>query len=237
MRPWSCSAAVGLLALGLTAQRAQGKVWDHLQKTYDQNGDGKITLEEYGRSQRSFRNLDRNHDEQISADDFARRGRRRSASRKAPDRRERLSHRLGDLFGSFFNRDGKPGLSKAEWARVVATLRPNADGIIARDQLRALFGQAGKGRMAGFVTKRLPQILDMDEDGAISVGDMNALFALLDQDGDGLIEQGKEIDMPPGVGELAPGFTLPYADDPTKKISLSEFRGKKPVALIFGSYT
>lgn len=38
------------------------------------------------------------------------------------------------------------------------------------------------------------------------------------------------------VGDFAPDFTLP---DPTGKtsISLSNFRGKKPVVLIFGSYT
>lgn len=38
------------------------------------------------------------------------------------------------------------------------------------------------------------------------------------------------------VGDLAPDFTLP---DPAGKnaITLSSFRGKKPVVLIFGSYT
>ncbi|MCS7015215.1 MAG: redoxin domain-containing protein [Gemmatales bacterium] len=38
------------------------------------------------------------------------------------------------------------------------------------------------------------------------------------------------------VGDLAPDFTLP---DPTGKnsITLSAFRGNKPVVLIFGSYT
>ena len=38
------------------------------------------------------------------------------------------------------------------------------------------------------------------------------------------------------VGDPAPDFTLP---DPTGKdtVTLSSFRGKKPVVLIFGSYT
>lgn len=37
-------------------------------------------------------------------------------------------------------------------------------------------------------------------------------------------------------GELAPDFTLSKAKS-ADTISLSSFRGKKPVALLFGSYT
>lgn len=40
----------------------------------------------------------------------------------------------------------------------------------------------------------------------------------------------------PKVGDLAPDFTLSDISG-TESITLSDFRGKKPVALIFGSYT
>ena len=40
----------------------------------------------------------------------------------------------------------------------------------------------------------------------------------------------------PKPGDLAPDFELPELDG-TSTIRLSEFRGKKPVALIFGSFT
>jgi hypothetical protein len=40
----------------------------------------------------------------------------------------------------------------------------------------------------------------------------------------------------PPVGRLAPDFSLPNLDD-DKAIALSSFRGKKPVVLIFGSFT
>ncbi len=63
-----------------------------------------------------------------------------------------------------------------------------------------------------------------------------------------LFAQGRpgEVNAPPArgerkpdtlrVGDPAPDFTLP---DPTGKstVTLSSFRGKKPVVLIFGSYT
>jgi hypothetical protein len=40
----------------------------------------------------------------------------------------------------------------------------------------------------------------------------------------------------PSVGRMAPDFTLETYDG-TRRISLSEFRGKKPVVLIFGNFT
>ncbi len=39
----------------------------------------------------------------------------------------------------------------------------------------------------------------------------------------------------PAVGDPAPNFTLPDASG--KRVSLSDFRGKRPVVLIFGSFT
>lgn len=40
----------------------------------------------------------------------------------------------------------------------------------------------------------------------------------------------------PKAGDIAPDFTL-YDISGTESITLSDFRGKKPVALVFGSYT
>ena len=38
------------------------------------------------------------------------------------------------------------------------------------------------------------------------------------------------------VGDVAPDFTLKSLDGP-EQVTLSDFRGKRPVVLIFGSYT
>ena len=40
----------------------------------------------------------------------------------------------------------------------------------------------------------------------------------------------------PKVGDIAPDFTLQDITG-TETVTLSDFRGKKPVALVFGSYT
>ena len=41
----------------------------------------------------------------------------------------------------------------------------------------------------------------------------------------------------PSVGDPAPDFELPRLDDRSQTVRLSDFKGKRPVALIFGSYT
>lgn len=41
----------------------------------------------------------------------------------------------------------------------------------------------------------------------------------------------------PAVGTSAPDFELPLLDDRARTVRLSSFRGKRSVALIFGSYT
>lgn len=41
----------------------------------------------------------------------------------------------------------------------------------------------------------------------------------------------------PRIGQKAPDFELPIVKTPKKTLKLSSFAGKKPVALIFGSYT
>ena len=41
----------------------------------------------------------------------------------------------------------------------------------------------------------------------------------------------------PNVGDVAPGFTLPTLSAREEVVSLSDFRDKRAVGLIFGSYT
>ncbi len=41
----------------------------------------------------------------------------------------------------------------------------------------------------------------------------------------------------PKTGTDAPDFELPYLGETEKTVRLSDFRGKRPVALLFGSYT
>lgn len=51
-----------------------------------------------------------------------------------------------------------------------------------------------------------------------------------------MTEQKKLNAKAPRAGDIAPDFTL-YDIDGRNPVTLSDFRGKKPVALIFGSFT
>jgi len=101
---------------------------------------------------------------------------------------------------------------------------------------------------------------DKDKDGKITQSEYTRgkdRFARLDSDGDGVITKsdlsrgdgrrrgrGRGRDRrsrgaspaAPKQGAAAPDFTLKTLDG-KKKVRLSSFKGKKPVALIFGSYT
>ncbi len=50
-------------------------------------------------------------------------------------------------------------------------------------------------------------------------------------------EQAKREARAPNVGDVAHDFTLPTLGDRETTVSLSDFRDKLPVGLIFGSYT
>ena len=50
-------------------------------------------------------------------------------------------------------------------------------------------------------------------------------------------EHAKREARAPKVGDVAHDFTLPTLGDREKTVSLSDFRDKRPVGLIFGSYT
>ena len=41
----------------------------------------------------------------------------------------------------------------------------------------------------------------------------------------------------PRVGDLAPDFSLSVLNEEGRQVTLSSFAGRKPVVLIFGSYT
>ncbi len=78
---------------------------------------------------------------------------------------------------------------------------------------------------------------------AASGGQMPAREMLDAVGGDltGILRQAMEAvvlrdEMGPHVGDVPPDFNLKRMDD-EERVQLSSFRGQKPVALIFGSYT
>lgn len=245
----------------LPAQRAGGEepdAWTQLAKSYDQNGDGKITTKEYPRGEKAFGNLDRNGDGTITQADFrSNRGGGRG-QRRTRDMTRMIAMRL--VRGADADRSGS--VSAKEWSAFVEGLE-SANGTVSDEAIAELM-PARRGRGGGqggsrSMTAMLVQTLDKDNDGEVQVTEIAALFETLDADKNKTVE-GAELGQRtrrgagqrgggnrgrgnsggrklPQVGEVAPDFELPYADDKEKMVKLSSFAGTKPVALIFGSYT
>jgi hypothetical protein len=68
--------------------------------------------------------------------------------------------------------------------------------------------------------------IDQDENGTLTLAEFNAMWK----------REGARKDDAPKVGDVAPTFTLSRLDG-TEKFDLAEFKGDKPVLLLFGSYT
>ena len=95
------------------------------------------------------------------------------------------------------------------------------------------------------IARMLMRMIDLNEDKWISIEEYNKFFANLDQNKDGFVNE-KEItdfmkkkqkdESGPAVGEEAPDFELRTLEG-DGVVKLSDFKGKKPVVLVFGSYT
>lgn len=190
--------------------------WEVLVKRYDKNEDGKITLAEYPRGRSKFTGYDRDADGVLTAADFEGTG-------GMDFGRMRLGRSLEVADG---NKDGK--ISAEEWLAWITDLKPGEDGAIPQDR----FEYSGRGSGS----------LDRNQDGKITVNDLQQVHHMIDTDEDGTLSASELSGMSrgsntPQVGQEAPDFDLAYAADEKRKAKLSSFAGTKPVALVFGSYT
>lgn len=202
------------------------KVWKFFSERHDKNADGKITLEEYARGKERFASLDRDGDKLLTRADFEggrRRGRRRRGGA--------TPSMLGELVIRA-DKDGDKVVSAGEWKGFVAK--------IERVDLTALLGEsAGESTLVA-----LRKALDSNADGVLARDEVAAAHQRLDINRDGKVTALERTRRAaPRRGEWAPDFTLRFvgkvkaAEKGQTRFRLSQLRGKRPVALIFGSYT
>ena len=142
------------------------------------------------------------------------------------------------------NKDDK--VTDKEWEAFVKKLDCNEDGLVSGEELNLSYRRF----------RMVKRAVDANRDGDVQVQEVAAIFSRLDRDknkelspqemraggnrpGGGM--RGNEANVPQ-PGQIAPDFELPLAEQPkgakqAVTIKLSSFAGKKPVALIFGSYT
>ena len=243
------------------------RLWAVLAERHDKDKDGKITAREYARGEDKFRNWDSDGDGVLTEADFESlrrgRGKRRGRNRGGNTNSilARLVARPADI-----NKDGRvtagewhkfcerldcnqdgilsraefpdnENLSDRRFGMLRRALDEDRDGSVQHREIAAVFQQ-----------------LDRNKNKVLCRAEMGG-----NRSRGGRGRRGRSNE--PGVpqpGQPAPDFDLPLLDQPADQppdqpasqpdaqskgarpqatIKLSSFAGKKPVALIFGSYT
>jgi hypothetical protein len=181
--------------------------WEWLAKWHGIAPDKSIRRKEFKGSPEIFDRLDRNHDGLLKKDDFD---------------------------WSPFSAYARAAMPSGYWFR---SIDANSNGRISREEWNAFFTKISKGKgyltpedlREAFPTAPPPK---RDDEPPPPDDDPSPLILLT-----GLLTGELGSPFPgPKVGMTAPDFTLPTQDS-KGDITLSQFRGKKPVVLIFGSFT
>jgi hypothetical protein len=198
------------------ADMAPGEGWFHpSQSRYgwswlaarDKDKDQAISLGEFGGPAPLFDRLDRDHDGAITADDL-------DWSERSTYLRSR-----GPARGRFFMMDGDSNgrITLKEWDAAFRRIARGKDHLIPDDLADAFYTPPPRPR------KGSPPPPNDDPSRWLLV---KALFK-------GELGSATEG---PNVGDEAPDFSLRTFDG-KRRVSLSEVKGRKPVVLIFGSFT
>lgn len=222
-------------------------VFEYLSDRYDSNGDREITREEYDRTDGDFARLDRNEDGLLTNSDFAKSGRR---VRVLSPSEERRRHGIS-LLGWYFQSDDDPAkLTADELSNAFLIYDANQNGRVGRTEFegisehRTLYGLRPGGKSFGLLEvettdpwERILRGVDRNDDGFLTSTELID-FHIANETTDAWVFDAATGDAPVGplVGNPAPDFTLPTVDG-SRRVTLSEFAGDRPVALIFGSWT
>jgi hypothetical protein len=181
--------------------------WSWLAARFDADRDGRVTRKEFAGPAEFFARLDRDGDGGITTEDF-------DWSERSPW--VRLDAQAMRLFRAI-DTDGD-GRASEEETQAYFKKMAGAKGHLTPDDLRAALdvGRA-KGGAPGGKTKAKTASQEVWLQ-CLMVGDLGSPF------------EG------PRVGQEAPDFTLATPDG-KKTVTLSDFRDKRPVVLIFGSFT
>jgi hypothetical protein len=181
--------------------------WSWLSGRFDLDKDGAVSADELKGSAPLFRALDRDGDGAVTSEDFDWSPRSRYLQGRSQAR------------GRFSRMDR------------------NGNGRISLEEWEGAFVQASKGKK--FLTQDdladllFPPPVPTAKGGQAAASSGPSRATLLKGLFSGEIGSFSEG---PGLGQVAPAFSL-QTHDKVRQISLADYRGKKPVVLIFGSFT
>jgi Ca2+-binding EF-hand superfamily protein len=200
--------------MGWWRPTAKRYAWDWLRQRFDANQDGHVGRDELPESLPKldllFERLDRDLDDQLNAADF--------------DYSDSLGMNLTAMQGML--------VSRLFWQ-----LDTDSNGAVTPAEVMELFARADKEDFGFLTPEDLRTALDDPESRRGSnrsgTGDEPAAADLLRMFFTGQLGS---LEPGPELGELAPDFELPTHDG-KRTFKLSNSFGKRPVLLIFGSFT
>ena len=201
-------AALGISAAPAIAEDSQQSdppsSWERFTERHDQNDDGLVSAEEFGRSDRRFQELDADGNGTVDPEEMEQLEARCGAPRTPPAPGGGLV-RMADR-----NQDHE--LTREEWDALAAELDSDTDGTISDEELiQAMIrnraarsgghhGDPGrptddsKPRGSEREPRPLTGHLDSNQDGLLDSRDLDEIFADLDADGDAVV---RSDEMPP----------------------------------------
>lgn len=225
--------------------------WDLLSNQYDADEDGRITAEEYPRGPAAFARLDQDKDGAITSTDISSLGasadqdRGGGRFRPMPAAEQSILDQAQALLRLIPPDPETEGADRDHWQDSFALFDTDEDGLIGpwemRDRMLSLGGGQPADRaatMGAFQSTDGNRDRSLDRQEWLFLFDKTAgetgILSLKEQDA---VSREEESPAPQAQeGRPAPDFSL-QPPQGGKTISLSDFQGKKPVALIFGSYT
>ena len=242
-----------LAAVPMDLQQESSSILQYLVSKYDGDGDGRVGMDEYDRPGGAFGRLDRNQSGYLEAEDF-------EAERERGPGRSEMRARMAVVV--YFQDDQDlERLTIDEIERVATRTDADQDGVLSEGELQFLADSlpdsqatSSLGVIRSMVSgadphELLSEPVDEDCSGTIEVLELMRFFeseadeelgwnlpGVPQQRPEGARDSAGEGSSGVAEGEPAPDFELTPPDGGAK-VRLSSFRGSKPVALIFGSYT
>ncbi len=184
--------------------------WSWLVTRFDRNRDGVVTVDELKGSARLFRALDRDGDGAVTDQDLD----------WSPHSRYLQERALARGRFAQMDKNGNGRVTLEEWQKAFAQAANGKKFLTQGDVAALLYPPPASPRPAASGGK------PAGPEGPSRWTLLKGLFT-----GEiGSFTEG------PSLGREAPPFTL-ESHDKSRRVSLTDFRGKKPVVLIFGSFT